>query len=69
MKSCDKIWGKLEENRDDSQYGWVVISWSRVLVPNKSNGQHVTDPIGLIASCLLNNLNNGCIDIYSLHPK
>ena len=30
MKNCDKIWGKLEENRDDVQYGWVVILGSRV---------------------------------------
>ena len=22
MKDCNKIWGKLEENRDDGQYRW-----------------------------------------------
>ena len=32
MKNCDKIWGKLEENRDDGQYGWVVICDFRVKV-------------------------------------
>ena len=38
MKNCDKIWGKLEENRDDGQCGWVVISGSRVDVQDGTSG-------------------------------
>jgi hypothetical protein len=31
-ENCNKIGGKSEENRDDGQYCWVVISGSRVSV-------------------------------------
>ena len=38
MKNCNKRWGKLEENKDDGQYGWVVLAGSRVDVQDGTFG-------------------------------
>ena len=38
MKSCDRIWGNFEEDQDDGQYCWMVVSGLRVDVQNRNFG-------------------------------